>query len=163
MVFLERLPINLVAKAHQSLSVDVAQYWYKFQNSSIMPLLRSATPTHKSWSLIWALLLTRALPPQVAWAPAKGVKDRKYKDFFDVGQGVTYIPWDKLGASTDLQALADGGWIDPETLPPALKQPQQGGTYWMLCWDLCCSAGARVVLLLLTCVVLLGLVLFCCD
>lgn len=66
---------------------------------------------------------------QVAWAPAKGVKDRKYKDFFSVNQGVTYIPWDKLDNDVDLQALSDGGWIDPQTLPPTLQLPQKEGTY----------------------------------
>ncbi|EDO42034.1 predicted protein, partial [Nematostella vectensis] len=57
----------------------------------------------------------------LAWAPAKGVKDREYKEFFNVSIGVTYIPHDKLGASPDLESLGEGGWIDPESIPEHLK------------------------------------------
>ncbi|KAK3749588.1 hypothetical protein QZH41_019729 [Actinostola sp. cb2023] len=58
---------------------------------------------------------------KLAWAPAKGVKDRKYKEYFNVELGVTYIPWDVLGSTPDLQALAEGGWVDPESLPTELQ------------------------------------------
>ena len=46
------------------------------------------------------------------------MKGREYKEYFDTEQGVTFIPWSKLGSNLDLQALSEGGWIDPETLPP---------------------------------------------
>ena len=55
------------------------------------------------------------------------MKGREYKEFFDVNLGVTYIPWDKLiGKQVDLEDLSDGGWIDPETLPPGYQAPTDG-------------------------------------
>lgn len=57
-------------------------------------------------------------PLQLAWAPGKGVKGREYKEYFDTEQGVAFIPWSKLGTNVDFQALSEGGWIDPETMPP---------------------------------------------
>ena len=32
----------------------------------------------------------------MAWAPGKGMKDKQWKDYWDVDLGVSYIPIDKL-------------------------------------------------------------------
>ncbi|XP_015752116.1 PREDICTED: splicing factor, arginine/serine-rich 15-like [Acropora digitifera] len=60
---------------------------------------------------------------KLAWAPGKGVKGKEYKEYFDADRGVAFIPWSKLGTSVDLEALSEGGWIDPQTLPPGLQKP----------------------------------------
>lgn len=53
---------------------------------------------------------------QLAWAPAKGVKD--YKKQFDKELGVTYIPLTEIQVSSDnIALLEEGGWIDPRTIP----------------------------------------------
>lgn len=65
---------------------------------------------------------------QLAWAPGKGVKGREYKEYFDTEQGVAFIPWNKLGTNVDLQALSEGGWIDPETLPPGHQNSLKEGS-----------------------------------
>ena len=75
----------------------------------------------------FAVLTVICICCQIAWAPGKGVKGREYKEFFDVNLGVTYIPWDKLvGHHVDLEELADGGWIDPETMPPGYQATTSG-------------------------------------
>ena len=67
---------------------------------------------------------------QLAWAPGKGVKGKEYKEYFDTEQGVAYIPWKKLGNGVDFQALSDGGWIDPETLPPGTQNTSKEGQFY---------------------------------
>ena len=54
---------------------------------------------------------------QLAWAPGKGVKAKEWKDYWEVDQGVSYIPWSKLSSMTDWEALEEGGSFDEETLP----------------------------------------------
>ncbi|EFX73222.1 hypothetical protein DAPPUDRAFT_14394, partial [Daphnia pulex] len=54
----------------------------------------------------------------LAWAPGKGVKAKEWKDFWEVDQGVSYVPWQRLSQMTDLEALEEGGSFDEETLPP---------------------------------------------
>ena len=54
---------------------------------------------------------------QLAWAPGKGVKAKEWKDYWEVEQGVSYIPWSKLSTQTDWTALEEGGSYDEETLP----------------------------------------------
>lgn len=58
---------------------------------------------------------------QLAWAPGKGVKAKEWKDFWEVDQGVSYIPWAKFSQLTDLEALEEGGSFDEETLPPWMR------------------------------------------
>lgn len=58
---------------------------------------------------------------QLAWAPGKGVKAKEWKDFWEVDQGVSYVPWQRLSQMTDLEALEEGGSFDEETLPPWLR------------------------------------------
>lgn len=67
---------------------------------------------------------------QLAWAPGKGVKGKEYKEYFDTEQGVAYIPWKKLANGVDFQALSDGGWIDPETLPPGTQNTSKEGQFY---------------------------------
>ncbi|XP_078001530.1 uncharacterized protein LOC144454008 [Glandiceps talaboti] len=57
---------------------------------------------------------------KMTWATSKGTKGHTYKNYWDVDLGVTYIPWEKLPKGVDLEALAEGGMIDSETLPPEL-------------------------------------------
>ncbi|XP_059390015.1 SR-related and CTD-associated factor 4-like isoform X1 [Carassius carassius] len=56
---------------------------------------------------------------KIAWALNKGIKT-DLKKFWDVEQGVTYIPWDKVKPN-DIQSLQDGGMLDAETLKPEWK------------------------------------------
>ncbi|XP_059350195.1 SR-related and CTD-associated factor 4-like isoform X1 [Daphnia carinata] len=57
----------------------------------------------------------------LAWAPGKGVKAKEWKDFWEVDQGVSYVPWQRLSQMTDLEALEEGGSFDEETLPPWMR------------------------------------------
>lgn len=58
---------------------------------------------------------------QIAWAPGKGMKDKEWKDYWEVEHGVSYIPWNKISLDTDLDLLEDGGVIDEDSLPEYLK------------------------------------------
>lgn len=58
---------------------------------------------------------------KLAWAPGKGMKGKEYKDFWEVEQGVSYIPWSKLTQDIDLELLEEGGMIDEESFPDWLK------------------------------------------
>jgi len=60
-------------------------------------------------------------PITIAWAPGKGLKDKQWKDCWDVALGVAYIPLDKLDPQTDLASLEDGGTFDDETMPDWMK------------------------------------------
>lgn len=53
---------------------------------------------------------------QIAWALNKGIK-AEYKQYWDVEQGVTYIPWIKTKAE-DLEGFKEGGMLDPDSLSP---------------------------------------------
>ncbi|XP_073969717.1 insulator su(Hw) mRNA adaptor isoform X2 [Rhodnius prolixus] len=57
----------------------------------------------------------------IAWAPGKGMKDKEWKDYWEVEHGVSYIPWNKISLDTDLDLLEDGGVIDEDSLPEYLK------------------------------------------
>ena len=59
----------------------------------------------------------------MAWAPGKGVKAKEWKDFWEVDQGVSYIPWSRLAPPTaiDWPALEEGSSFDEETLPPWIR------------------------------------------
>ncbi|CAF0841523.1 unnamed protein product [Didymodactylos carnosus] len=64
-------------------------------------------------------------PIKIAWATNKGVKDR-FKDYWDVEHGCTYIPYNELKdviSTTSLESLAEGGVIDDESIPAFLKSP----------------------------------------
>uniref|UniRef100_A0A1A7X8L0 SR-related CTD-associated factor 4b n=1 Tax=Iconisemion striatum TaxID=60296 RepID=A0A1A7X8L0_9TELE len=55
-------------------------------------------------------------PVKIAWALNKGIKPA-HKKFWDVEQGVTYIPWGKVKVE-ELETFKEGGILDPETLNP---------------------------------------------
>ncbi|CAF0820081.1 unnamed protein product [Rotaria sordida] len=59
-------------------------------------------------------------PIKIAWATNKGLKDR-FKDCWDADHGCTYIPYTELKEIPNLQALAEGGTIDEESMPSFLK------------------------------------------
>ncbi|ODM93353.1 Protein SCAF8 [Orchesella cincta] len=61
----------------------------------------------------------------LAWAPGKGVKGKEWKDYWEVGDGVSYIPWNKLRDETNLEEFEDGGCMDEDTLPEFLKNKPQ--------------------------------------
>uniref|UniRef100_A0A0K8SSQ2 Protein SCAF8 n=4 Tax=Lygus hesperus TaxID=30085 RepID=A0A0K8SSQ2_LYGHE len=63
----------------------------------------------------------------LAWAPGKGLKDKEWKEYWQVENGVSYIPWDKLSENTDFARLEEGGVIDEETLPEWLKDYKNMG------------------------------------
>ncbi|XP_075227994.1 insulator su(Hw) mRNA adaptor isoform X2 [Lycorma delicatula] len=58
----------------------------------------------------------------LAWAPGKGMKGKEWKDYWEVDQGVSYIPWSKINPDTDLELLEEGGMFDEESFPDWLKQ-----------------------------------------
>lgn len=58
---------------------------------------------------------------QFSWAPGKGMKDKKYKDYWDMETGCSYIPHSVLTEDVDLDELEVGGVIDEETIPQNLK------------------------------------------
>lgn len=56
----------------------------------------------------------------MAWAIGSGMKESELKEFWDLEQGLSFIPWSRLDADTDLDALAEGGILDEESLPQDL-------------------------------------------
>ena len=54
------------------------------------------------------------------------MKDKKWKDDWDVSLGVSYIPVDKLDPQTDLVSLEDGGMFDDDTIPDWIKNLRSG-------------------------------------
>ncbi|XP_052863207.1 SR-related and CTD-associated factor 4 [Anopheles cruzii] len=63
----------------------------------------------------------------ISWAAGKGVKSKEWKDYWDLDLGVSYIPWPKLGPSTDLDSLEDGGMFDEDTMPGWMKEKAAPG------------------------------------
>ncbi|XP_054270255.1 SR-related and CTD-associated factor 4-like isoform X3 [Macrosteles quadrilineatus] len=58
----------------------------------------------------------------LAWAPGKGMKGKEYKDYWEVDQGVSYIPWSKITHDIDVELLEEGGMIDEESMPDWLRE-----------------------------------------
>ena len=58
---------------------------------------------------------------QLAWAPGKQMKDKQWKDYWDVDLGCSYIPIDKLDPQVDMSALEEGGMFDEDTMPEWMK------------------------------------------
>lgn len=61
---------------------------------------------------------------QIAWALNKGIK-AEHKQFWDVEQGVTYIPWSKMRPE-DLEDCKEGGMLDTDSLSPGKPALQMG-------------------------------------
>lgn len=57
----------------------------------------------------------------LAWAPGKGMKDKEWKDYWEVQDGVSYIPYKLLNKEIDYDYLEDGGVFDEDTVPLWLK------------------------------------------
>ncbi|XP_017538026.1 SR-related and CTD-associated factor 4b isoform X2 [Pygocentrus nattereri] len=55
-------------------------------------------------------------PFKIAWALNKGVSSR-FKKYWDVELGVTYVPWSKLKPA-EIPALREGGMLDQDTFNP---------------------------------------------
>ena len=64
---------------------------------------------------------------QIAWAPGKCMKDKQWKDYWDVEYGVSYIPYDKLDHHVNLIDLEEGGTFDEETIPDWIKNMRSSG------------------------------------
>ncbi|GFO22304.1 splicing factor, arginine/serine-rich 15 [Plakobranchus ocellatus] len=61
---------------------------------------------------------------KVAWAPGIGVKESMFKEYWDVEQGATYIPYDRL--PVDITPYLNGGMLDEDTLPERMKAAKSG-------------------------------------
>lgn len=49
------------------------------------------------------------------------MKEREWKDYWEVDTGTSYIPWSKITKDTDLALLEEGGMLDEETFPDWMK------------------------------------------
>lgn len=49
------------------------------------------------------------------------MKEKEWKDYWEVETGTSYIPWNKLSHDTDFNLLEEGGMLDEETFPDWLK------------------------------------------
>ncbi|XP_038150282.1 SR-related and CTD-associated factor 4-like isoform X1 [Cyprinodon tularosa] len=65
-------------------------------------------------------------PTKIAWALNKGIKPA-HKKFWDVEQGVTYIPWSKVKVE-ELESYQEGGMLDQETLNPEWNYAKEGNS-----------------------------------
>lgn len=59
---------------------------------------------------------------KMAWAPGKGLKDKEFKDYWEVYVGASFIPYSKLRPDLDIDTLEEGGVIDEDTMTDQLKQ-----------------------------------------
>uniref|UniRef100_A0A2S2Q540 Protein SCAF8 n=2 Tax=Sipha flava TaxID=143950 RepID=A0A2S2Q540_9HEMI len=60
-------------------------------------------------------------PMTIAWAPGQAMKDKEWKDYWEIDDGVSYIPWEKLNKEIDYDELEIGGMLDEDTMPEWLK------------------------------------------
>ncbi|VVC37250.1 RNA polymerase II-binding domain,ENTH/VHS,CID domain,RNA recognition motif domain [Cinara cedri] len=60
-------------------------------------------------------------PMTIAWAPGQAMKDKEWKDYWEIDDGVSYIPWEKLNKDIDFDELEVGGMLDEDTMPEWLK------------------------------------------
>jgi len=58
---------------------------------------------------------------KIAWAPGQAMKDKEWKDYWEIEDGVSYIPWEKLNKEIDYDELEVGGMLDEDTMPEWLK------------------------------------------
>lgn len=58
---------------------------------------------------------------KIAWAPGQAMKDKEWKDYWEIDDGVSYIPWEKLNKDIDYDELEVGGMLDEDTMPEWLK------------------------------------------
>lgn len=60
-------------------------------------------------------------PITLAWAPGKGMKDKQWKDYWDLDLGSSYIPIEKLDPQVNMMELEEGGMFDEETMPDWMR------------------------------------------
>ena len=71
------------------------------------------------WLLVTTSFFTIALHHfQLAWAPGKGMKDKQWKEYWEVDLGVSYIPIDKLDPQVDMAALEEVTTVMCNTVCP---------------------------------------------
>ncbi|KAK2715761.1 hypothetical protein QYM36_010364 [Artemia franciscana] len=61
----------------------------------------------------------------LAWAPGRGLKGKDFKDYWEVEQGVSYIPLNRIVSAEQLRELEEGGYLDEETVPPQYKEVER--------------------------------------
>jgi len=49
------------------------------------------------------------------------MKAKEWKDYWEIDDGVSYIPWEKLNKDIDYDELEVGGMLDEDTMPEWLK------------------------------------------
>lgn len=49
------------------------------------------------------------------------MKDKEWKDYWEVEHGASFIPWNKLSSKTNFELLEEGGMLDQDTFPEWLK------------------------------------------
>ena len=49
------------------------------------------------------------------------MKDKQWKEYWEVDLGVSYIPIDKLDPQVDMAALEEGGMFDEDTMPDWMR------------------------------------------
>lgn len=49
------------------------------------------------------------------------MKGKEWKDYWEVEQGVSFIPWNKISRDIDLELLEEGGMLDEESFPEWLR------------------------------------------
>lgn len=49
-------------------------------------------------------IFNKLLSHQIAWAPGKCMKEKQWKDYWDVDIGVSYIPYAKIDQSVRLKS-----------------------------------------------------------
>ena len=54
------------------------------------------------------------------------MKDKQWKDYWDVSLGVSYISLEKIDPQTDLVELEEGGMFDEDTMPDWMKNIRSG-------------------------------------
>jgi len=58
---------------------------------------------------------------KMAWAPSKLLKDKQWKDFWDLEKGCSYIPIDKVEPGTNLKELEEDCTFDEDTMDCRIK------------------------------------------
>lgn len=63
---------------------------------------------------------------RMAWAPGKGFKEyKKFKDFWEVDVGASFIPYSKIDSTIDFDTLEDGGVIDEDSMSMELCEMRE--------------------------------------
>merc|ERR550519_2507294 len=57
----------------------------------------------------------------LAWAPGKGMKEKQWKEFWDLDAGASFIPIEKLDPQVNMTELEEGGMFDEETMPEWMR------------------------------------------